>query len=202
MVIDSDPLDFDDTVEYVSHSSNQFGVLTKDQQRKAFAALGGHQPITMDMENASRSEIIENMACIYKYVYPNLKKKKDVEQIGLGIITKVYGDPSSEDAAVDIRFCPPHGAKPQTLSRPDTLYQNIAVLMQFNLKYLLNKKGAAPKPEMEVQQPRSVLLAWNLDVNKKGLLSTQACIGSEANGTSSKQFADRVIKCYYNTRKK
>ena len=58
-----------------------------------------------------------------------------ITQIAIGIITKVHGNNSSKDALVDIKFCPPKGAKHQTNTRPDTLYQNISATMSFNLNY-------------------------------------------------------------------
>lgn len=144
------------------------------------------------------NEIIENLACIYKYTYPNLVQKKDIEQIGVGIILNVHGDACGENATMDIRFCPPAGSKAQTLRRPDTLYQNISASMAFNLKYRLKKKGRAIfEPDVEKNQPRSVLLAWNLDITSEGRFSKMPCIGVEAAGASSLQFANQVITSFY-----
>lgn len=194
-VQDSAPPDFDDSIEFVSHNSGKYGNLSKAAQREAFATLGNTADSNAD---CNPNEIIENLACIYKYTYPNLVQKKDIEQIGVGIVLKVHGDACGEDATVDIHFCPPAGSKAQTLRRPDTLYQNISASMAFNLKYRLKKKGSAVfEPDVEKKQPRSVLLAWNLDVTREGKFSNMPCIGSEAAGASSLQFANQVITSFY-----
>ena len=56
--------------------------------------------------------VILKSACIFVYEYPDVALKKDVQQIGVGIIEKIHGDPSSPEATFDIRFCPPKGARP------------------------------------------------------------------------------------------
>ena len=79
-------------------------------------------------------------------------------------IEKVHGDPASPTALVDIRFCPPKGAKPQKGARPDTLYQNINTDMCFNLH---NKSKTGKKVEEEDKNlERDVLLAFNLKANR------------------------------------
>jgi hypothetical protein len=75
-------------------------------------------------------------------------KHRDVTRIGVGLIEKVHGDPSSADARFDIRFCPPKGAKPQQGSkRADTLYQDISADMAFNRSYF-SKKGKRIEEEI------------------------------------------------------
>ena len=39
--------------------------------------------------------------------------EEEITQIGENIIETVHGDLSSPTALLDIRFCPPKGAKPQ-----------------------------------------------------------------------------------------
>ena len=91
----------------------------------------------------------------------------DVVQIGVGIITKIHGDPSDPQALFDIKFCPPKGAKPQKgSSRPDTLYQDIRGDMKFNQHYL-SKRGKKIESE-DCNLEKDVLLAFNLTLKKDG----------------------------------
>ena len=88
-------------------------------------------------------------------------------QIGVGIITKIHGDPSDPQALFDIKFCPPKGAKPQKgsgSSRPDTLYQDIRADMKFNQHYL-SKRGKKIESE-DCNLEKDVLLAFNLTLKK------------------------------------
>ena len=114
--------------------------------------------------------ILENMACIYKFTYPHLQSKKDIEQIAVGIIEKAI-NLDAINSKLTIRFCPPKGAKPQTSKRPDTLYQDIKASMQFNLNYRKKKKTSSGQilvPDIEENQTKDVLLAFNLDITKEG----------------------------------
>ena len=163
-VIDSAPPDIDDGIEYVAHNSGVYGCLTNEQQREALATRGSH--ILQSLGSGDHCEVIlENMACIYKFTYPHLQSKMDIEQIGVGIIVNAI-NPDIPDSRLSIRFCPPKGAKPQTSKRPDTLYQDIKASMQFNLNYRKKQKVGSGKilvPDIEENQTRDVLLAFNLD---------------------------------------
>ena len=75
------------------------------------------------------------------------------KQVGVGIVEKVHGDPASDTATFDIRFCPPKGAKHQTAKRPNTLYQNVNASMDFNLNYALTS-GACARRGISNQQAR------------------------------------------------
>ena len=110
---------------------------------------------------------------------------------------------STENALVDIRFCPAKGAKPQTAHRPDTLYQDISPTMCFNVKYTTTRKVAGSKlkvPDIETNQPRSVLLAYNLDLTREGRFGQQPRVGSHGESFNSLQFAKSVIDQYYQQR--
>ena len=202
LVVDSAKPDVDERTEYVSHDSGVFGSLTKDQQH---AALAAHDGVFID-EEASSPEIdtiLENMACIYKFSYPHLQSGRIIEQIAVGIVVKVV-DAASQDAVIDIRFCPPKGAKPQTHSREDTLYQDISADMTFNLKYLTTKKSGGHKlkvPDIETQQQRDVLLAYNLDITRDGRFGKQPRVGGIGETYTSLQFAKGVIDRFYQQRK-
>ena len=159
LVVDSAKPDMDDGVGYVTYDSGTYGSLTKDQQREALA----NRDAIMLPDDTDSSEcvdtILENMACIYKFTYPHLQSGKTIEQIAVGIVVKVQ-NASTENALVDIRFCPAKGAKPQTAHRPDTLYQDISPTMCFNVKYTTTRKVAGSKlkvPDIETNQPHSVL---------------------------------------------
>lgn len=199
IVVDSAPMEFDDSVEYLTHASGKYGTLKKAEQRQAFASLGANLSVPLRGEDtADPCEIIQGMFCLYKYVFPNLVKKTEMEQIGLGKIVEVHGDPTKADCLFDIQFCPPKGAKAQTSKRPDTLYQDITASMEFNLHYKKKTKSSSLKTlDIDKGLPKDVLLAWNLDVTTAGKLGSIPCVGDEAQGMTSLQFADRVIKEYY-----
>lgn len=199
--MDSAPNEFDELTEYVTHKSNEFGVLSKQQQRKAL--MNRDQRFSTLEEHESE---IEGLACIYKFNYPVFKQKQEinVEQIAVGLVVKVHGDSSREDALVDIQFCPAKGAKPQTSKQPDTLYQDIQSTMSFNVKNRTKKKAGnyfLQVPDIEEKQQRSVLLAYNLDINKDGTFGVIPRVGNHGSAVTSLQFADAVIKSYYESRK-
>jgi hypothetical protein len=200
MVADSAPAEFADTVEYVSNDSGKFGCLTKQQQRQALAIRGLGNLDCESEENAVET-ILENMACIFTFKYPHLQSKTTVEQIGVGIITKVHGDPADKHCSVDIQFCPEKGAKCQTSKRPDTLYQNIQASMSFNTRYKI-KKNKLRVPDISPNQPREVLLAWNLDLTAQGTFGLEPRVGDHGNNFTSLQFAQSVISEYYESKKK
>ena len=110
-VIDSAPPDIDDGIEYVAHNSGVYGCLTTEQQREALATRGSH--ILQSLGSGDHCEVIlENMACIYKFTYPHLQSKTDIEQIGVGIIDKAI-NPDTPNSRLSIRLCPLTGAKPK-----------------------------------------------------------------------------------------
>ena len=79
----------------------------------------------------------------------------DVEQIRVGFIEKVHGDPASNAARFDIRFCPQKGEKPQhgTIEkRADTFNacRDIESDMAFNKSYKSRKGG---KVEILIKTP-------------------------------------------------
>jgi len=94
----------DDGVEYVSYDLGTFGSSIKRAATKSARKLCRN--------NAGRGH---NITGADKVTYPSLnseKKKKSSEQIAIQ-------DASTENAFVDIRFCPAKG-KPQTAHRPQT----------------------------------------------------------------------------------
>jgi hypothetical protein len=93
-------------------------------------------------------------------------------------------------------FCPEKGAKCQTTKRPDTLYQNIKAAMSFNVNYKV-KKNKTKIPDISFNQPREVLLAWNLDLTAQGTFAKQPRVGDHGDSCSSLQFAHQVISEYY-----
>lgn len=202
LIVDSAIPDIDDTLEYVGHNSGTFGCLTKQAQRDALASRG--TLISQFNDDKGHLEtILENMACIYKFTYPDLIRKQDVEQIAVGIVVKVV-NPDREDAMVSIRFCPPKGAKPQTSHRPDSLYQDIKASLQYNINYKTPRKtssGAKIRvPDIEENQPREVLVAFNLDITKDGKFGKTPRVGDHGGSFSSLEFAHNTITEYYESR--
>ena len=116
-------------------------------------------------------------------------------QIGVGIITKIHGDPSDPQALFDIKFCPPKGAKPQKgSSRPDTLYQDIRADMKFNQHYL-SKRGKKIESE-DCNLEKDVLLAFNLTLKKDGAFGSTRLQEGKYNITSLGLVA-HVIQMFY-----
>ena len=76
------------------------------------------------------------------------RKKKSSEQIAIGIVHKLQ-DASTENALVDIRFCPAKG-KPQTAHRPDMLHQDIGPTMCLHVKYTTTRKVSGLKLNISV----------------------------------------------------
>ena len=72
--------------EYLTNDSKSYCSLTKQQQRDALVT---REPHILDED--SNDTILENMGCIYKFTYPNLKTQETVEQIAVGIVVKVHG---------------------------------------------------------------------------------------------------------------
>ena len=127
--------------------------------------------------------------------------KKDVQQIGVGIIEKIHGDPSSPEATFDIRFCPPKGARPaqgvfgNKNYRADTLYQDIACYMHFNRSFV-SKKGKKIESE-NVSLPKSVMIAFNLVLNQNGTFSAKRDRNDSIYNQSPLEKARHVISDWY-----
>ena len=192
VVEDSALADLADDLEFVTHNSSSHGQFSKSDRLEMVRTT------LLDIEAANLSTPIQlNMGCIYSFTYPNLIDKVDVSQIGLGIVTKIHGQPNSPDALVDIQFCPPKGAKPATSKRQDTLYQNIHANMSFNLHYI-SRKGKKVEAE-DTNLPRSVMLAFNLELNKNGTICQRRMADSRYN-CSSYDVANSVISKYYDSK--
>ena len=91
----------------------------------------------------------------------------------------------------------------KTSKRPDTLYQDIKASMQFNLNYRKKQKVGSGKilvPDIEENQTRDVLLAFNLDITKEGRFGNLPRVGDHGVTFTSLQFAHHVITSYYQQR--
>ena len=130
----------DDGVEYVSYDLGTFGSSIKRAATKSARKLCRN--------NAGRGH---NITGADKVTYPSLnseKKKKSSEQIAIGIVHKLQ-DASTENALVDIRFCPAKG-KPQTAHRSDMLHQDIGPTMCLHVKYTTTRKVSGLKLNISV----------------------------------------------------
>jgi hypothetical protein len=128
----------DDGVEYVSYDLGTFGSSIKRAATKSARKLCRN--------NAGRGH---NITGADKVTYPSLtseKKKKSSEQIAIGIVHKLQ-DASTENALVDIRFCPAKG-KPQTAHRPDMLHQDIGPTMCLHIYW--GEKFTALLPKLSI----------------------------------------------------
>ena len=185
---DSAKDDLPDDMQIITFNSGTHGSFTKGQRLELLRQCVPNLP-----ECSNTAIICEGKGCIFKYTHVKRGSDEECSQIGVGIIQKVHGDPSSPSALIDIRFCPPKGAKPQKGSRLDTLYQDTNVDMNFNLKY---KSRQGKKVEEEDEKlDREVLLAFNLDINKStgGFNKQNFEAGS---GMSSYQVAADVIELF------
>lgn len=184
--------DLGDEVEFLTHSSGDFGSFTKKDRlnmiRLSLAEIEKHN---------SSVVIFQNMACIYKYTHLDRLDHAEKTNIGVGIVEKVHVCPETGQELVDIRFCPPKGAKPATKNRQDTLYQPISVDYAYNLSY---KSAKGKKVEKEdINLPRSVMLAFNLEINKSdGRFSKRRRNDSPYN-MSSYSLAQNVIENFYSS---
>ena len=159
LIPDSAQEDLPDDTQIITFHSKLHGSFTKQQRLDLVRQRLSNVP-----ECSNTAIIVEGKGCIFKYTHVKRGTEEEITQIGVGIIEKVHGDASSPTALVDIRFCPPKGAKPQKGSRPDTLYQDINSDMCFNLHY---RSRTGKKVENEDRKlEREVLLAFNLDINK------------------------------------
>ena len=189
---DSAPADFPEEIEQVCYDSGKYGSFTAEQRLDTIRHIVADEELFLN----STQPVFTGQGCIFKFEYPDLQNKTDRTQIGLGIIVAVHGDPASSTATFDIRFCPRKGAKPQTSKTPDTLYANIDADMAFNLKYTVKKKRGGRQPDISTNQPRDVLLAFNLVLTSQGTISKRRINDSKYN-LSSYQLADAVILKYY-----
>jgi hypothetical protein len=153
-------------------------------------------------EHGHLETILENMACIYKFTYPDLQRKQDVEQIAVGIVTKAV-NPDKKEAKVSIRFC--H----QTSNTPDSLYQDIKASLEYDINHKTSRKtSSGTKVDMiirvldiEEDQPREVLLAFNLNITKDGKFGKTPRVADHGGSFTSLEFAHNIITEYYESRK-
>jgi hypothetical protein len=184
-------VEMEDHREFVCHDSGVHGAFSSRDR------LGMVRKTLVDVESTNKNwPIMVNMGCIYSFTYPDRVENKDKSQIGVGIIRDVKGKPDDPDVLIDIQFCPPKGAKPAGPGRPDTLYQNISAETAFNLNYK-SKKGKKVENE-DKNLPRSVLLAFNLELNKSnGKFSERRNCSDSRYNCSSIELAHTVITQYY-----
>ena len=145
-----------DTQIITFHSKSR-GSFTKQQRLDLV-----RQRLSIIPECSNTAIIVEDKGCIFKYTHVKRGTEEEITQIGVGIIEKVHGDASSPTALVDIRFCPPKGAKPQKGSRPDTLYQDINSDMCFNLHYRSRTGKKVENEDRTLHLEQEVLFAFNL----------------------------------------
>lgn len=182
--------DLPDDQEFVTHASGDHGSFTKKQRlemiRLTLADIEGWQKNVI---------VVENMFCIYKFTHEDRITKTDKTQIAVGLVEKVHSDAVTSEKHFDIRFCPPKGAKPANKHRADTLYQDISADMAFNTHY---RSTQGKKVEQEDKNlPRSVMLAFNLELNKSdGRFSKKRRTDSPYN-MSSYSLAKNVIANFY-----
>ena len=117
--------DVDDSAETVTFDSGPHGKFTQTDRLNLVRTS-----LFYDKDELKKQgPVLEKSACLYKYEYPvHLNGKTEMHKqvyVGVGIVEKVHGDPASDTATFDIRFCPPKGAKHETAKKPDMLYQNI-----------------------------------------------------------------------------
>ena len=84
--------DLDDDVEFVTHHPGKHGSFSKADR------LHTIRTTLFEQANELSGLILENMACVYQYQYPDVLNGQLKKQAGVGIIVKVYGGPGSEDA--------------------------------------------------------------------------------------------------------
>jgi hypothetical protein len=190
---DSARIDLQDDAQIITFDSGIHGRFTKQERLESL------QKRVLKMPECSKTEqILEGKGCIFNYTHVRRGTDELISQIGVGIIEKVHGNPSSPDALLDIRFCPPKGAKPQKGNRPDTLYQDINADMCFNLNYKSKKGTKIEKEDMNLE--RDVLLAFNLDINKSSGTFNKLNL-ERGNNVSSYNVATDVIELFYSSKK-
>jgi hypothetical protein len=185
---DSALSDLPDKTETITHSSGQHGSFSKKNRLDMIRDFLSTVHAVRDV-----SVILTGLGCIYQFVHTDSITKEEKQQIAVGIVEDV------RDANVDIRFCPPKGARPQKGKRPDTLYQDIKEDMIFNLSYK-SKKGKRVECE-DKDLHRSVLLAYNLEMNANGSFSKRPQRSDSIYNASSYAVAASVIKAFYARKK-
>jgi hypothetical protein len=185
----ADPCDRQQTLTFSNAGNEEFGSFSKKQR--------------LDMVRLSLSEVEhwqknvavhENMACIYNIQFPDRETNTINKQIAIGLVKQQHRCSETGKPLYDIRFCPPKGAKPAARNRPDTLYQNITADMAFNTSY--KSKAGKKVEEEDNNQPRSVMLAFNLELNKDGTFCKRRLSDSPYN-MSSYSIAANVIENFY-----
>lgn len=181
--------DLSDDVEFLTHSSGQFGSFTKTDRLQMVRLT-----LAQVEEHNKKFTVVQNMGCIFKFSHVDRKTQMEKTQIAVGMVEKMHNCLETNAELFDIRFCPPKGAKPASKGRPDTLYQDISADYAYNLGY---KSRQGKKVEKEdVNLPRSVFLAFNLEINKDGKFCKKRRNDSPYN-MSSYSLADNVITEYY-----
>ena len=193
MVEDSAPADLPDHLEQICHNSFHHGAFTSAQKLDSLRHVIADEEQVM----SPTATVFSGLACIFKYEFPNKINGTIKTQIGVGIVSEVQGDPASPDATFDIRFCPPKGGRPQTATRPDTLYVNIDAAKAYNMNFTV-KRGNKRVPDLSKGVPKDVMLAFNLELNAAGTFSKKRLTDSKYN-LSSFQLADSVINRYYSS---
>ena len=74
IVVDSAPLEFEDSIEYLTNVSKSYGSLPKQEQRDALATRGSHL-LRLPNEDSDNT-LLENMGCIYKCI-PRSKNSRN-----------------------------------------------------------------------------------------------------------------------------
>lgn len=182
--------DLPDEQEFVTHSSGEFGSFTKKQRLEMIRLT------LADIESWQKdATIVENMFCIYKFTHEDRVSKEEKTQIAVGLIEKIHSDAMTGEKLFDLRFCPPKGARPASKNRADTLYQDISADYAYNIRY---KSAKGNKVEQEDRNlSRSVMLAFNLEINKSdGKFSKKRRADSPYN-LSSYSLAENVITSFY-----
>lgn len=147
----------------------------------------------VDKHNKS-AVVIPKLACIYKFLHTDRSTGKEMTQIAVGLVQKVHKCPTTSAELVDIRFCPPKGARPASKNRPDTLYQDISPDFSYNTHYRTTIGEKVEDEDSNLE--KSVMLAFNLTLNKDGHFSKQRSNDSPYN-MSSYALAENVIREFY-----
>ena len=197
LIEDSAPADLPEHIESICHNSGQHGTYSKRQKLDNLRVVIAEE----ECLTSTTATVFSETACIFKYDYPKLimGQPQFVQQIGVGVIKAVHGDPSSPGATFDIQFCPPKGSKPQSSKRPDTLYQDIDADMSFKMNHTI-KKGKMRMPDISKHLPKDVLLAFNLQINKSKHCFSKVRLADSKYNMSSYAFANNVISSYYQSR--
>lgn len=184
--------DLRDDVEFLTHSSGSHGSFSAKDR------LGMIRLTLAELEAHNKTAIVqENTGCIYKFVHTDRITSEEKTQIAVGIVERVHTCSENGQALYDIKFCPPKGAKPASGKRHDTLYQNISADMKFNLRYKTTK-GTRVENE-DINLPRSVMLAFNLEINKGDGTFCKRRRNDSPYNMSSYALAENVINEFYSS---